>query len=74
MRKVDELGRVVIPKELRRSLNIVEGEPLEILADVEGIYLRKYVSGCTFCKGMDELVEFGGTQVCKKCAKAILNK
>lgn len=46
VRKVDDLGRIVIPKELRRSLNIVEGEPLEILADEKGLYLRKYVAGC----------------------------
>lgn len=74
VRKVDELGRVVLPVELRRSLNIAEGEPLEILADEKGIYLRKYTPGCTFCKGMNELVEFGGTKVCKVCAKAILGK
>jgi len=74
VRKVDELGRIVLPIELRRTLNIHEGEPLEILADKEGIYLRKYVAGCTFCKGFDELVEFGGTKVCKKCAKAVLGK
>lgn len=74
VRKVDELGRVVLPIELRRSLNISEGEPLEILADEKGIYLRKYESGCTFCKGTEDLVVFGGTKVCKKCAKAILGE
>lgn len=74
VRKIDELGRVVLPIELRRSLNLEEGTPLEILADEKGIYLRKYVSGCEFCKGTEGLVEFGGTKICKKCAKAILGK
>jgi len=74
VRKVDDLGRIVLPKELRRSLNINEDDPLEILADGKGIYLRKYNPGCTFCKGFEELVEFGGTKVCKCCAKAILGK
>lgn len=74
VRKVDELGRLVLPKELRKSLNIEVGTPLEILADEKGIYIRKYEVGCTFCRNMEGLVEFGGTQVCKACAKAILGK
>jgi len=74
VRKVDELGRIVLPIELRRSLNIVEGEPLEILADEKGLYLRKYVAGCMICKGLEGLVEFGGTKLCKKCAQVIVDK
>jgi len=74
VRKVDELGRIVLPKELRTTLGIDCNTPLEILADESGIYLRKYSAGCTFCKGMDEIVEFGGAKVCKKCARAVLGK
>lgn len=74
VRRIDDLGRVVIPRELRKSLGFEEGYPIEILADDKGIYLRKYNPGCTFCKGMDELVEFGGVNVCKACAKAILGR
>lgn len=71
VRKVDELGRVVIPKELRKVLNINEKDPLEIYTDGEQIILKKYNPGCTFCGSMDDLIEFGGTYICKKCRKAI---
>jgi transcriptional pleiotropic regulator of transition state genes len=70
---MDDLGRIVIPKELRSSLGIDADTYLEILADENSIYLRKYVAGCTFCKGFEGLVEFCGTKVCKQCAKAILD-
>jgi len=71
-RNVDNLGRIVIPKEVRKALNMSEGTAIEMLADDKGIYMRRYEVGCTFCKGMDELVEFGGTRVCKDCAAKIL--
>lgn len=71
-RKMDSLNRLVIPKELCRSLNIGPGTAMEMLADDKGVYMRKYVAGCTFCHGMDKLVEFGGTNVCKDCAAKIL--
>ena len=71
-RNVDALGRIVIPKEIRKVLNIPEGTAMEMMADDKGIYMRKYVAGCTFCNGMDKLVEFGGTKVCKDCAAKIL--
>jgi transcriptional pleiotropic regulator of transition state genes len=73
-RNVDALGRIVIPKEVRKALNIAEGTAMEMLSDDNGVYMRRYVAGCTFCNGMDNLVEFGGTRVCKVCASMILNK
>lgn len=74
VRKVDELGRVTLPKEWRLSLGIEPNTPLEMFADEKGLYLKKYSVGCTFCQGVDELVEFGGTHICRGCAKAILAK
>lgn len=50
VRKIDELGRVVIPKELRKVLSIEEKDGLEIFTESDKIILRKYVPGCTFCK------------------------
>ena len=47
-RKIDDLGRICIPKELRKSLGIDTDTPLEILADEKGIYIRKYAAGCMF--------------------------
>lgn len=48
VRKVDELGRIVIPKELRRTLGIQEKDPVEIYTDGKGIILRKYAPGCAY--------------------------
>jgi transcriptional pleiotropic regulator of transition state genes len=67
-RPVDELGRVVLPKELRKSLGIVESEDrVEIFVDGHDIVLRKLVRGCTFCKGTIDLKEFGGHEICGHC-------
>lgn len=71
VRKVDELGRIVIPKELRRTLNIEEGDPLEIFVDGEEVVLRKYEPGCVFCGNAKYVVEFKGNKVCTNCIKDI---
>lgn len=67
VRKVDELGRVVIPIELRRTLNIDQKDALEIYVDNERIILRKYEPACVFCGNADEISNFGGKNVCKEC-------
>lgn len=71
VRKVDELGRIVIPKELRRTLNIEEGDPLEIFVDGKEVILRKYEPGCVFCGNAKYVVEFKGKKVCTNCIKDI---
>ena len=71
VRKIDELGRIVIPKELRRTLNIEEGDPLEIFVDGEEVILRKYEPGCVFCGNVKYVVEFKGKKVCTNCIKDI---
>ncbi|MFC4305755.1 spore protease YyaC [Cohnella boryungensis] len=62
VRKMDELGRVVLPKELRRTLGISEGDPLEVFVQGELILLRKYVPGCIITGALDDLIEFQGKQ------------
>jgi AbrB family transcriptional regulator, transcriptional pleiotropic regulator of transition state genes len=74
VRKVDELGRVVIPKELRRTLEISERAPLEVFVENDHIILRKYEPGCTFCGSTDELTNFRGKNVCKECRTASSQK
>ncbi|MBP3361581.1 MAG: AbrB/MazE/SpoVT family DNA-binding domain-containing protein [Clostridia bacterium] len=71
IRKVDELGRIVIPKELRKSMSISEGDPLEIFTDNDTIILKKYEPFCTFCGSSDMLFTFGGKNVCANCAKKL---
>ncbi len=74
VRKVDELGRVVIPIELRRTLGIDEKDALEIYVDHEKIILKKYEPACVFCGNAENVQNFKGKNVCQKCASAMANK
>jgi transcriptional pleiotropic regulator of transition state genes len=67
VRKVDELGRVVIPIELRRTMDIQEGDALEIYVDGQTIMLKKYQPACVFCNSIDGAVHFKGKLVCAAC-------
>lgn len=71
VRKVDELGRVVLPIELRNKLGIQEKDPLEIYVDGSSIILKKYESNCIFCGGSKDLIEYNDKLVCKKCIEKI---
>lgn len=67
VRKVDELGRVVIPIELRRTLQIEEKDSLEIYVDGEKIILRKYEPACIFCGNAEGLRLFRDKNICSSC-------
>jgi len=69
VRKVDELGRVVIPIELRRTLGIDVKDSLEIYVDSERIILKKYEPACLFCGNADNVKHYKGRIVCKECIK-----
>ena len=69
VRKVDELGRVVIPIELRNKLGIKEKDPIEIYVDGSSVILKKYQPNCVFCGGTKNLVEYKDKLVCEKCGK-----
>ncbi|MDU1421961.1 AbrB/MazE/SpoVT family DNA-binding domain-containing protein [Clostridium sporogenes] len=71
VRRVDELGRIVIPKELRRTLNIEEGDGLEIYTEGEQIILKKYAPACIFCGEAKEVINFKGKNICKICLKEL---
>lgn len=70
-KRVDELGRIVIPKELRMSLGIECGDELEFLLDEENLILQKYVPGCVFCKNTEDLLRFHEQQVCRHCTQQL---
>jgi len=71
VRKVDDLGRVVIPKELRGSLDIKPQDPMEIFVDGKRLVLSKYVPGCIFCPELSDLIEFQGRMICRGCLAAM---
>ena len=68
VRKVDELGRIVLPIELRRTLGIDVKDPLEIYVDQETIILKKYEPACVFCGNATDNQLFHGKNVCRECA------
>lgn len=74
VRNVDELGRIVIPKETREKLFVGIGDALEIFYDESSIYLKKYAPGCTFCNRVDDLTNFKGVNICSNCLEEIRNK
>ena len=71
IRKVDDLGRIVLPIELRRVLDIAERDELEIFMDGDRIILHKYEPACLFCGSSNGLVQYRGKNVCAQCAKNI---
>ena len=71
VRKVDELGRIVLPIELRRTLGIDEKDALEIYVDQEKIILKKYEPACVFCGNASDNQLFHGKNVCRDCAIAM---
>ena len=71
VRRIDELGRIVLPKEIRRTLGIDEKDPLEIYVEEDRIILTKFSEMCTFCGQVKDLKKYKGKCVCLKCAKSL---
>lgn len=67
VRKVDDLGRIVLPKELRKILDIEERDPLEIFVDGNFIMLQKYEPSCVFCGNADGIINYKGKNICSAC-------
>ncbi len=74
VRKVDELGRVVIPIELRRTLDIHEKDALEIYVDSEKIILKKYEPACIFCHDANDVTIHMGKKICHGCLEKLATK
>ncbi len=71
VRKIDSLGRIVLPIELRRSLDVGDADSLEIYVDGDTIVLKKYQPACIFCGEARDVVSFKGRNVCKACRAAL---
>ncbi|WP_346871233.1 AbrB/MazE/SpoVT family DNA-binding domain-containing protein [Clostridium sp. UBA5119] len=74
VRKVDELGRIVIPVELRRTLDIDVKDALEIYVDGEQVILKKYEPACIFCGDARDVVNYKSKNICEKCLKELKNQ
>ncbi len=72
IRRIDELGRIVIPKEIRKKLEIEIKDPMEIYVDGHSITLKKVEDNCVFCGKTKDLVTFRDKVVCKNCLSEAL--
>jgi len=74
VRRVDDLGRIVIPMELRRTLGIHVKDPMAIFVEGDRIILQKHRDVCTICGNTEEITEVRGRPVCAECVKAVKSK
>lgn len=73
VRKIDELGRIVLPIEVRRQLDIDVKDAVEIFTDGDKIILQKYQPACVFCGDADDVIYFNNKRVCRKCLEKLKN-
>lgn len=73
IRRVDELGRVVIPIEIRNQFSIIEKDPIEIYVDGSSIILKKFEPNCFFCGNSKDLISYKDKLICDKCSNQIGN-
>ena len=71
VRKVDELGRIVLPIEMRRTMDIGEKDALEIYVEGSSVILKKYKPSCVFCDATKDITVFKGKNICPKCLKEL---
>ncbi len=74
VRNIDELGRVVVPKELRRKLGIANTDPVEIFCEEDKIIIKKYVPVCHFCGSSEGLIEYREKRICSACISELSAK
>ena len=71
IRHIDELGRIVIPKEMRRKMDIQNNDPVEIFVEGDHILMAKYAPTCIFCGGTEEVCVFKDKNICAACRREL---
>lgn len=71
IRKIDELGRIVLPAELRRTLDIAERDSMEIYVDGTSVVLQKYEPTCVFCGSAQDILSYREKHVCLHCVRSL---
>ena len=74
VRNIDELGRVVVPKELRRKLGIANTDPVEFYVEEDKIILKKYLPVCHFCGSTENLADFREKKICASCIEELVGR
>ncbi len=73
VRRIDELGRIVLPIEIRKNLNIGNRDTVEIFVEDDKIILKKYEPACIFCGNADDVIMFNGKLICRECIEKLKN-
>ncbi len=71
VRRMDMLGRIVVPKETRQKLSIDNGDSVEFYSDNDSVYIKKYSRGCLFCHSMENVLNYHGKYICDSCRKEL---
>ncbi len=71
VRNIDELGRIVVPKEIRERLGIASNDPVEIFMEEDRIILKKYFPVCHFCGSEEDILTFKSKNICQRCIKEL---
>ena len=71
VRQLDEVGRIVLPIEIRKNFDLNPHDPVEIFVDEEKIILRKHAPACIFCNNADDVIFYHGKLVCRGCIEAM---
>lgn len=74
VRNMDQLGRIVIPKELRKTFGLCTGTPIEVFVADNGIFLQRYETTCTFCGSNENLIRHHNRCICQNCKNEIAKK
>ena len=74
VRRIDDLGRIVLPVVLRRTLELETGDSLEIFVEDNTIILKKYQPACIFCGNVRDITAYKDRNICSACAKDIASK
>ncbi len=74
VRRMDELGRIVLPSEIRKHMHLTQKDPLEIYVNGDSIVLKKYSPACIFCGEANEIIVYRGRNVCSSCIKVLKRK
>lgn len=74
VRNIDELGRLVVPKEMRKKLGIANTDPVEFFVEDDRIIVKKYLPVCHFCGESDGVTEFKGKNICENCIRELKEK
>ena len=73
VRKIDELGRIVLPIETRKRLDLAPGDGIEIFVERDRVILKKYEPACIFCGEVDNVVNYNDKKICRKCLEELKN-